>query len=935
MTEFDDLDVEDEGSLSHIGIKRRSGRYPWGSGKDPLQRANAYQTFIKDLEKQGLSETQIANHINDVYKLERHERLSSTDLRAGTSIATETIRTNNIMTAQKLRAERDFSPSAIAKRMSTADRPVNESTVRGWLAAYDKGKYDEIQKISDVLKKQLETKPYLDVGAGTELHMGISKVKLNAALVSLKDEGYNVHPLKQPQLGTGEPTNVRMLTKGDVDWKTARDNLPNIQNVTAYIPKGGEKFVIPGSNPISLDSKRIEFRYDEDGGTQMDGVIQLRRGVKDLDLGENRYAQVRIAVDGTHYLKGMAMYTDDLPPGKDVRFNTNKSKEVGPLKAMKELKPEGDGNRFGASIDRVQVYKDKNGKEKDSPLNLVNEEGKWDDWSKSLSSQMLSKQSVGLANTQLSATRKKAEEELRKINSLTNPIVKQKLLAEYADNTDAAAVHLKAAAMDRQATKVLLPMNSMRPGEIFAPDYKTGERVALVRYPHGGPFEIPELVVNNNNVRARRIMGGARDAVGIHHSVAEKLSGADFDGDTVLVIPNDHRKIKSKDPLPGLVGFDAKKVYKIPDDDTTTPRMTKKNTQTEMGKVSNLITDMTIRGATDAEKAAAVRHSMVVIDAEKHGLDYKRSERDNMISDLKAKYQKRDDSNSRGASTIISRASAELRIPERRLARVSEGGPINPKTGELNWVPTDRKVPERKLNKATGEYELTGGERPRTTKGTRMEFAKDANDLVSGADAPPMERIYADHANRMKGLANQARLDMINTKVENGRSSAAESLYSKEVASLKAKLKVAQKNAPLERQAQAIAGGLAKAKIDAHPEYDKAEIKRVKYQALDEGRRRTGAGKEKIGSRNNPLTDREWDAIQSRAISPTMLRDILANADMDRVRELATPRPRTSLTTGQQARIRAMQSSGRSPTEIAEALGIPRSTVVDNIKGSG
>ena len=43
-----------------------------------------------------------------------------------------------------------------------------------------------------------------------------------------------------------------------------------------------------------------------------------------------------------------------------------------------------------------------------------------------------------------------------------------------------------------------------------------------------------------------------------------------------------------------------------------------KNTQTEMGKISNLITDMTLKGATQDELARAVRHSMVVIDAEKH-----------------------------------------------------------------------------------------------------------------------------------------------------------------------------------------------------------------------------------------------------------------------------------------------------------------------------
>lgn len=81
-----------------------------------------------------------------------------------------------------------------------------------------------------------------------------------------------------------------------------------------------------------------------------------------------------------------------------------------------------------------------------------------------------------------------------------------------------------------------------------------------------------------------------------------------------------------------------------------------KNTQTEMGKISNLITDMTLKGATQDELARAVRHSMVVIDAEKHKLDYKQSEQDNGISALRKKYQGTVDENGRyheGAATLI------------------------------------------------------------------------------------------------------------------------------------------------------------------------------------------------------------------------------------------------------------------------------------------
>ena len=115
--------------------------------------------------------------------------------------------------------------------------------------------------------------------------------------------------------------------------------------------------------------------------------------------------------------------------------------------------------------------------------------------------------------------------------------------------------------MPRQATKVILPSNRVKPTEIFAPTFENGERVALVRYPHAGLFEIPELTVNNRSREVAKMFGlgkdgTARDAVAIHPKVAEHLSGADFDGDHVVVIPNKRGQITKKPPLEGLKGFD-------------------------------------------------------------------------------------------------------------------------------------------------------------------------------------------------------------------------------------------------------------------------------------------------------------------------------------------------------------------------------------------
>lgn len=923
--EDDETLIEDD-ELLHIGIIRRSGRYPWGSGGDPYQRSLGFKGAYDELKAKGLSPTEIAEGLGLIN--ERTGKPSTTQLRANIAIATEQIHAANKNRANYLKNTTGMSNRAIANEMGT-----NESTVRGWLKETEAVKEGSLRATADRLKAEVADKEFLDVGKGTNLYMGVSDTKLRTAVAMLRDEGYEVHPVKIPQLGTDKLTTLKVLTKPGVPWSEANAAVRagKMKGVDSHSDDNGQTYHVPKSEPVSVNSKRIQVAYKEDGGTAKDGVIELRRGVEDLSLGANRYAQVRVAVDGTHYLKGMAVYADDLPHGVDIRFNTNKSKDdpkikeegaLGAMKPMKMLNGKIDpDNPFGATT-RAHVYVDSKGKEQTSPLRLVNEEGDWDKWSKSLSSQMLSKQSLTLADTQLGKARAAREKDLQEIMSLTNPVVRRKMLEDFAENSDAAAVHLKAAAMDRQATNVILPIKSIRPHEIYAPNFEPGEKVVLVRHPHGGPFEIPELTVNNRNPEARRILGGAKDAVGIHHTVAEKLSGADFDGDTVLVIPNDKGQVKVRRSLKELENFDPKAEYKIPEGDTTTKRMTKKNTQTEMGKISNLITDMTIMKASDAEIANAVRHSMVVIDAEKHGLDYKRSETDHMIKHLKSTYQ---GGPTKGAATIISRASSADRIPERKQLSGDKG--VNPKTGEKVFVPTGNTY----LSKKTGKMEL------KTTKGTKMEFTNDARTLLSGNPktplkdrGQPMERIYAAHANSMKSLGNQARKEAVAIKSPK-QSAIAKIVYANEIKSLDAKLRLAQKNAPLERRAQAIGNAMTKARIDANPGLDKDDIKKIKFQSLEQARELTGANKVKIGSDKSPLTAREWEAIQAGAISATKLGEILTHADMTRVRELATPRTRTSLSPGQMARARQLESLGRSTADIARELGLPRSTVAENL----
>lgn len=895
----------DDNYLEHYGILRKSGRYPWGSGGNVEQRSKSFLDYIKQMLGMGLTPAEVAKGLSS----EDHP-FTTTDLRAATSIARAEVKAANIARATRLK-DKGYSNVKIGELMG-----LNESSVRSLLAPGEKDKADILQATASMLKKHVDEKGMIDVGTGTEHSVGVSSTRLNTSLAILKSQGYEVHKFKAPQMGTGKMTEYKVLCPPGTTQKEAWMNRNNLRQIDEFSVDGGRSFT-QIKPPLPISSKRVQVRYAEDGGADADGVIYVRPGPEDLSMGGKNYAQVRIDVDGTHYLKGMAMYKDDLPDGVDVVFNTNKSDTGNKLDAMKPKKDDPD-NPFGSVVRQIgERDKDGNLVKVTSALNIVNEEGDWGEWSKNLSSQMLSKQSPKLAKEQLDLTYKSKKDELDEILSLTNPAVRKKLLESYADDADASAVHLKAAHLPRQRTSVILPVNSLKETEIYAPTFRNGERVALVRYPHGGIFEIPELTVNNRHPQAKKLLGEAEDAVGINSEVAKRLSGADFDGDTVLVIPNpiNNPKIKTMPALEGLKDFDPQRAYPGYEG---MPKMSSRTKGIQMGIVSNLITDMTIQGATPGELARAVRHSMVVIDAEKHNLNYRQSAVDNGIPQLKQKYQ---GGANAGASTIISRRKSEQRVPERKPRPAEDGGPIDKKTGEKVFVPTGRTRVSKKIDKKTGE--VTEVVLPRTAKSTKLAEAKDAHTLSSGT---VIEKVYADHSNRMKSLANAARLEMINTSSTPWNPSAKKT-YANEVKSLEAKLNTAVRNRPRERQAQIIAGTIYAAKKKANPDMDKAEEKKLKGLALTEARNRTGAKKVPI-----EITDREWDAIQAGAISTNKLDEILRNSNLDRVKELATPRTQPLLMTSSKVqRAEAMAKAGLTQAEIADAFGVSLSTLKQSL----
>ena len=1024
---FGSASMTDEEYLQHFGTPRHSGRYPWGSGKDPYQHSVDFLSRVDILRKKGWDEKRIAEDFG----------LSIKEFRMEKTLCLNARRSDQIATAERLKYKEGLSNSEIGRKMG-----INESSVRSLLDEKKKINTELAKNTADFIKQRLESFPkdkqMIDVGADVENGLNISRTKLDTALYMLESEGYGVYSNRVPQVtNPGQFTTQKVICGKDITKNvppTAQVpkelyDYKNIQSLQEYISRdGGTTYEKKFNYPASLDSKRMMVRYADDKGPDgftgldKDGTIEIRRGVPDLNLGESRYAQVRILVDGTHYAKGMAVYSDNMPPGVDVVFNTNKkagtplmSKDKNDTQVLKPIKNDPD-NPFGSAIKDIDQggqywYDPKTGRRltskaesKDAKLGLINkraDEGDWTEWKDALPSQFLSKQPKYLAERQLNEAKIAKQAEFEDICSLTNPVIKKYYLDEFANKCDKAAVDLKAAALPGQKYHVIIPINSLKDNEVYAPQYEPGSTVALIRYPHGGTFEIPKLIVNNKNKLAREVIGTKSiDAIGINKKVADRLSGADFDGDTVMVIPTDDKRgkvrISSRDLLDGLKGFDPH-MYQA--DSHTKDKQGKdhyydrngkeikimKNTDTQMGIISNLITDMTLLGAKDEHLERAVRHSMVVIDAEKHKLDYQKSYKDNNIQELAKMYQIKVDADGNlktgGASTIVSAAKGEVRIPKiKGQPKVNQKGkswydPTKPEGAliykqapakelyyvnstfdknthmetvkltngkkitydKTNKLERSKYEPVMHIDKKTGEVYFTSkdgkleySKKIRTIKSTRMAQTDDANTLVS-ANRNAKELLYADYANSMKNLANRARLESVKTP-NIQMNQAAKKIYQTEVDNLMKRLNEAKSNAPKERAAQRLSNVEIKNRLEADPLMKASDKKKLAQRSISKYRDEVGT----ISRRNRAITisDREWSAIQAGAISSNKLKQILRYTDADSLRQRAMPKNKKGISEAQINRIKRLAASDQyTLKEIADKMNISTAQVSKYIKG--
>lgn len=914
------------------GAEIGSGRYRLGSGENPYQRPSDILDRVErikwELEQEGKKPT-LSNIAEKMGMFNKYGKPETTKLDHMLSNARDARKLERYYQVMELH-DKGYGDSEIARMLGIK----NESTVRGIRDQERAARLSTARNTADVIKNRIEELAkeseggigMVNVGPFAAESLGVTEGKLGKALELLKDEGYVLIDDSVRQMSNIENrTTLKILASPNTTTDYFRNHMDEVKFVDPNLVSrnNGESFEPRNVYPASLDSKRLQIRYadDEISGKDRDGLIEIRRNVPDLSLGKSVYSQVRILVDDRLYLKGMAVYSDDLPPGIDVRFNTNKTSDKPLDEVLKKIDLKDPENPFKSTIKDIgdggqYYYTDKDGNQKLGLINKRSDEGDVEKWSKKLPTQFMAKQSEGLIRRQIALSESEKMEEFEKIMSLTNATLKKTLLYDFASDCDSAAETMSVCALPGQKWGYLLPAPSLKDNECYCPNMPDGETVALIRYPHAGLFEIPILKVNNKNPEARAMIGThAQDAICINPKTAATLSGADYDGDTCTIIPCNSSKSTVKimsrprvGDLAELNGFDPQEAY--PGIKGVTKVLPKDKVGLEMGTITNLIADMTAVGAEDSELVRAVKHSMVIIDANKHELDYVRSAKENRINELKKKYQKHEDGRTGGATTIFTRATNKRDIRKRR------GTPkIDPETGKLLYKDSNEKYYDKKK----GEWVY------RTQKATQMSQHDDAHELSSGT---LKEELYADYANFYKNLANRARLESDRTQNTPYNKEMAV-VFDNEVHSLNQKLLKAKSNKPKETQAQLTSRARYHVWLQARQnegiEVDKEERRKRRDLELKKARKEFGAERNEIF-----FTDREWQAIQNGALPPTTVKQIYQYANSEELRKKATPNPPSELTPTQKRFITNLKNAGfenMTNSQIAERIGVSVSLV--------
>ena len=255
--------------LMHYGTPRHSGRYPWGSGEHPYQGENFY-TATKKLKDSGLSEVEIAKLYG----------MSTTEYRKRRSLAKtehkEKLRALNAQLEQE-----GLNRSERARKLG-----VNESTVRSWENENSIKREQIVSSTKEVLERNIAEKKYIDVGDGVASGMGITKNRLDTAVQAMVDDGYELHNIKVEQVNNpGKFTTVAVLCEPGTTKKQLYEHSHEIGLVNEKFDNSHGLTSLGMKPPKSISGKKVQVVTLQEGGADKDGLIEIRRGAKGLDMG--------------------------------------------------------------------------------------------------------------------------------------------------------------------------------------------------------------------------------------------------------------------------------------------------------------------------------------------------------------------------------------------------------------------------------------------------------------------------------------------------------------------------------------------------------------------------------------------------------------------------------------------------------------------------
>ena len=121
--------MTDEEYLAHYGMPRRSGRYPWGSGKNGYQSSRDFLGRVEQMRKSGFTYTdENGKKWTGDNAIAKSLGYNSTDFRTVYAIAKDERRSDMVATAKRLRDKEGMNNSEIGRKMG-----INESSVRSLL----------------------------------------------------------------------------------------------------------------------------------------------------------------------------------------------------------------------------------------------------------------------------------------------------------------------------------------------------------------------------------------------------------------------------------------------------------------------------------------------------------------------------------------------------------------------------------------------------------------------------------------------------------------------------------------------------------------------------------------------------------------------------------------------------------------------------------